>query len=818
MDTKKALLRVFLIFGFLQLLVIGVSVSAATPISYGDYVNGTISTPNTWDTYTFSGRAGEPIYIRLRTSWSDYGQIILRFSNGSIIEPPYGVYGTVLSTTLTANDQYTLQVGDKEGDDTGTYHLYLQRTKDPAKPIPISYSDYVNGTIPHPALWNTYTFSGTTGEPIYIRLRTSWSDYGQFVLYAPNGTQIAYPYGVYGMALGTILPATGNYTILVGDKEGDNTGTYYLYLQRTKDPAKPIPITYGDTLNGTIPHPALWNTYTFNGASGDSIYIRLRTSWSDYGQFVLYAPNGTQIAYPYGVYGTVFETILLTWDTGNYTILVGDKEGDNTGTYDLYLLRVGTNRVTADFFANVTSGFKPLAVKFTDASSNFPNKWNWSFGDGNYSTVQNPVYIYTSAGTYNVSLNATNAYNSDILTKLRYINVTAPITPPTAAFNGTPLTGNAPLGVTFTDSSTGTSLSNWRWDFGDGNITSYGVRTHPFHIYTSAGLKSINLTVTGSGGTDSEVKTNYINVTTPSTLPTAAFNGTPVKGNAPLGVTFTDSSTGTSLTNWRWDFGDGNITSYGVRTHPFHIYTSAGLKSINLTVTGSGGTDSEVKTNYINVTEPSSNNTLTFQPGSAMVSLGSITTYSIVLNNASHGLAGYNITVVSANASIAKIVGVTYPAWASLLLNSTFPTDRAWFRAVDFTGASGTQNITLFTITIRGDAPGATTLTIIPQTVEDRVGGWYTVDVLPAQFIVASVKPFPNPEGGFFPLPTDPNHDGKYEDLDGNKDIGFNDVVVLYQNMEDTDAGVYGPIIFFDYDNSDFIGFNDVVRLNEMIT
>ena len=390
---------------------------------------------------------------------------------------------------------------------------------------------------------------------------------------------------------------------------------------------------------------------------------------------------------------------------------------------------MGTYRVTADFSANVTSGFNPLAVKFTDASSNSPVKWNWSFGDGNYSTVQNPVYIYTTAGTYNVSLNVTNAYNSDILTKLRYINVTAPITPPTAAFNGTPLTGNAPLGVTFTDSSTGTSLSNWRWDFGDGNITSYGVRTHPFHIYTSAGLKSINLTVTGSGGTDSEVKTNYINVTA----------------------------------------------------------------SV-------------------------SNNTLTFQPGSAMVSLGSTTTYSIVLKNASHGLAGYNITVVSGNASIAKIVGVTYPAWASLSFNSTFPTDRAWFRAVDLTGASGTQNITLFTITIRGDAFGATSLTIIPQTIDDRVGGLYTVDVLPAQFTVSSVKPFPNPEGGFFPLPTDPNHDGKYEDLDGNTRIGFNDVVVLYQNMEDTDAGVYGSIMYYDYDNSGFIGFNDVVRLNLMIT
>jgi outer membrane protein assembly factor BamB len=81
---------------------------------------------------------------------------------------------------------------------------------------------------------------------------------------------------------------------------------------------------------------------------------------------------------------------------------------------------------------------------------------------------------------------------------------------------------------------------------------------------------------------------------------------------------------------------------------------------------------------------------------------------------------------------------------------------------------------------------------------------------------VTSVKPFPKPGGGFFPEPTDPNHDGKYEDIDGNGWIGFNDVVVLYQNMEAADAGVYGPIAYYDYDNSGFIGFNDVVKLYGM--
>ncbi|GAB6284995.1 MAG: hypothetical protein STSR0009_11960 [Methanoregula sp.] len=82
--------------------------------------------------------------------------------------------------------------------------------------------------------------------------------------------------------------------------------------------------------------------------------------------------------------------------------------------------------------------------------------------------------------------------------------------------------------------------------------------------------------------------------------------------------------------------------------------------------------------------------------------------------------------------------------------------------------------------------------------------------------INSTVKPFPKPGGGFFPEPTDPNHDGKYEDIDGNGWIGFNDVVVLYQNMEAADAGVYGPIAYYDYDNSGFIGFNDVVKLYGM--
>ena len=38
---------------------------------------------------------------------------------------------------------------------------------------------------------------------------------------------------------------------------------------------------------------------------------------------------------------------------------------------------------------------------------------------------------------------------------------------------------------------------------------------------------------------------------------------------------FTDSSTGTSITNRRWDFGDGNISNYATATNPSHRYACA---------------------------------------------------------------------------------------------------------------------------------------------------------------------------------------------------------------------------------------------------
>nr|MEE4266491.1 S8 family serine peptidase [Candidatus Krumholzibacteria bacterium] len=173
------------------------------------------------------------------------------------------------------------------------------------------------------------------------------------------------------------------------------------------------------------------------------------------------------------------------------------------------------NPPVAEFTGTPTSGETPLAVQFVDFSSGDPSSWSWTFGDGGTSTAQNPGHTYTAAGSYTVSLTASNGDGSDTETKTGYITVTDPVqpTPPVADFSGTPVSGDFPLAVQFTDLSANGPTS-WSWTFGDGGTSTV---QNPGHTYTAAGTYTVSLAVSNVYGSDTETKTGYITVTEPST-------------------------------------------------------------------------------------------------------------------------------------------------------------------------------------------------------------------------------------------------------------------------------------------------------------
>jgi autotransporter-associated beta strand protein len=166
----------------------------------------------------------------------------------------------------------------------------------------------------------------------------------------------------------------------------------------------------------------------------------------------------------------------------------------------------------------------------------------------------------------------------------------APSTPPApvAGFSGTPTSGIAPLNVTFTDASSG-SITNWIWNFGDGNSVTNISNVSVNHSY-GAGTYAVSLTVNGAGGSSLATSNNYIVVTAPA--PVAGFSATPTNIFVTQTVTFTDASIG-SITNWVWNFGDGstavtNTSNVSVN----HAYAVAGTDTASLTVYGAGGSSS----------------------------------------------------------------------------------------------------------------------------------------------------------------------------------------------------------------------------------
>ncbi len=208
---------------------------------------------------------------------------------------------------------------------------------------------------------------------------------------------------------------------------------------------------------------------------------------------------------------------LIVNNTTPYT----DSRDLGSGIANAYLALTAANCAqcnettpVADFSGSPISGDAPLTVSFTDLSANNPDSWSWDFGDGGTSTAQNPSYTYNTAGTYTVTLTASNCAGSDVVTKVDYITVSEPPcteTTPVADFSGSPTSGDAPLTVSFTDLSTN-NPDTWSWDFGDGGTST---TQNPSYTYNSAGTYTVTLTAGNCAGSNMATKVDYITVTQP---------------------------------------------------------------------------------------------------------------------------------------------------------------------------------------------------------------------------------------------------------------------------------------------------------------
>lgn len=226
-----------------------------------------------------------------------------------------------------------------------------------------------------------------------------------------------------------------------------------------------------------------------------------------------------------------------------------------------------------NFSTNVSSICLGQVITFTNTSVPSSATSNWNFGNGQTSSLLNPTYTYTAAGTYTVSLSSIDI-NSCSGNKTHTITVNpSPITQFSA---DTLLACSVPFTVNFKNLSVG--ASQYKWDFGDG---SSSIVQNPIHTFTSTGTFTIKLKTSTVGNvcSDSLTKNNYIIIAPP----VANFISNPDSGCIPLPVIFNNNSTSAvdAITNYIWLYGDGHSSS-GLTTNPTNTYTTIGVFSPTL--------------------------------------------------------------------------------------------------------------------------------------------------------------------------------------------------------------------------------------------
>lgn len=375
--------------------------SQVTAITFGSTTAGVIAAPGETDSFTFSAENGDALLIGISQVSGDLwpkirlydpdGQLIadeqssLHAEIYHVIHPPFKQYlpfatndgigsppestapGSEQSLIVTTPGQYTILVSDGfNGTYTGSYSLYLQKLNPPVGATSIAFGQTLSGAITYAAEMGAFTFQAVGSERVIISLSNVSGDiWPEVRLYDPDGILLDTQGDPVHSEIEFDVPREGNYTLLIGDGfRGTYTGSYSLFLQRLDQPVGSVPISYGQTLNGSVNFAAEMEAFTLDALGGDRILIGVTNVSGDiWPQIRLYDPDGLPLLTKEGPIHSEIE-FNITMD-GTYTILIADGfRGTYTGSFNLFIQRLNDPvNATSITFGESKQGAVSLAAE-----------------------------------------------------------------------------------------------------------------------------------------------------------------------------------------------------------------------------------------------------------------------------------------------------------------------------------------------------------------------------------------------------------------------------------------------------------------------
>ncbi|NNE28524.1 MAG: PKD domain-containing protein, partial [Saprospiraceae bacterium] len=271
------------------------------------------------------------------------------------------------------------------------------------------------------------------------------------------------------------------------------------------------------------------------------------------------------------------ENPLVTYDApGQYDVIltVSNPFESNTITLNNYVT-IGQGPTASYFYSE-----NGLTISFANNSSG-GTSYQWNFGDGGTSTLENPNYTFPEEEIYDVTLIVTNDCGTAEASQTIDLTI-----PPVAAFTVNMVEGCIPEDLQFTSTASGT-VTTWAWEF-PGGEPSTSTAENPLVTYNSPGTYDVSLTVGNPYQSNTMVLEDYVSI---GIGPSSDFSFT----QNDLLVDF--SSNSSNAASYLWDFGDGETSTL---ENPSYSFNEEGIYQVSLVVTNDCGTD--ISTQTVNLT------------------------------------------------------------------------------------------------------------------------------------------------------------------------------------------------------------------------
>jgi Concanavalin A-like lectin/glucanases superfamily/Divergent InlB B-repeat domain len=246
----------------------------------------------------------------------------------------------------------------------------------PDSPVAVTFGSTIIGAITAAAEMDSYTFSGSAGDTVLIRMSESSSSLDPEIrLYGPDGGLLKSASHHSLAEFSLALSQSGQYTVLAGDNGGTDTGGYGLFLQRLENPGNATSLVFGRTVTGSISSDAEMDSYTFVADAGDTVLVRMSESSSSLDPEIrLYGPDGSLLES--ASHHSLAEFSLALSQGGQYIVLAGDNGGTDTGGYGLFLQKSPSGIPEPGDSTTGLVAYYPFSGNANDAS-----------GNGNHGTV-----------------------------------------------------------------------------------------------------------------------------------------------------------------------------------------------------------------------------------------------------------------------------------------------------------------------------------------------------------------------------------------------------------------------------------------------